>query len=97
MDSKLLRYTLLIVTLFVGTVFLLVLTVNGAFSKKTVTTVVVGETVAEEPVEEDGRVKGVDLTAWMDDDTFFDEEKSSTLQKIEQDSRTLSLMTSSIE
>ncbi len=97
MDSKLLRYTLLIVTLFVGTVFLLMLAVNGYFTKDTKQTVVVEETVAEEMVEEDGRVKGADLTAWMNDDTFFDEEKSSTLQKIEQESKTLSLMTSSIE
>lgn len=97
MDSKLLRYTLLIVTLFVGTVFLLMLVLNGYFTKSTKQTVVVEETVAEEDVEEDGRVKGADLSAWMNDDTFFDEEKSSTLQKIEQESKTLSLVTSSIE
>ena len=97
MDSKLLRYALLIVTLFVGTVFLLVLAVNGYFTKKTVDTVVVQETTAEDDeVEADGRVKGSDLSAWMYDDTFFDEEKSSTLQKIEQESKTLSLVTSSI-
>ena len=82
MDSKLLRYALLIVTLFVGTVFLLMLAVNGYFSPKTVATAVVEETVAEEDVEEDGRIKGADLSAWMNDDTFFDEEKSSTPLKI---------------
>lgn len=97
MDSKLLRYTLLIVTLFVGTVFLLMLALNGFFTKEPVAVTVEQETVAEEAVEEDGRVKGVDLSAWMNDDTFFDEEKSSTLQKIEQESKTLSLMTSSIQ
>jgi len=97
MDSKLLRYTLLLVTLFVGTVFLLMLAVNGYFSKEKVAPTAVEETVAEEAVEEDGRIKGADLSAWMNDDTFFDEEKSSTLQKIEQESKTLSLMTSSIE
>ena len=97
MDSKLLRYALLLVTLFAGTVFLLMLAVNGYFTKEEVTPAVVEETVAEEDVEEDGRVKGADLSAWMNDDTFFDEEKSSTLQKIEQENKTLSLMTSSIE
>lgn len=96
MDSKLLRYTLLIVTLFAGTVFLLMLAVNGYFRKETVATTVLEETVAEEDIEEDGKVKGADLSAWMNDDTFFDEEKSSTLQKIEQESKTLSLVTSSI-
>lgn len=96
MDSKLLRCTLLIVTLFVGTVFLLMLAVNGYFSKGTVKTAVADE-VVEEVLEEDGRVKGADLSAWMNDDTFFDEEKSSTLQKIEQESKTLSLVTSSIQ
>ena len=40
-------------------------------------------TTPEEDVEEDGRIKGADLSAWMNDDTFFDEEKSVTLQKIE--------------
>lgn len=97
MDSKLLRYTLLLVTLFVGTVFLLMLAVNGYFSKEATTPAAVKETIAEEDVAEDGRVMGADLSAWMNDDTFFDEEKSSTLQKIEQESKTLSLMTSSIE
>lgn len=96
MDSKLLRCTLLIVTLFVGTVFLLMLAVNGYFSKGTVKTAVADE-VVEEVLEEDGRVKSADLSAWMNDDTFFDEEKSSTLQKIEQESKTLSLVTSSIQ
>ena len=98
MDSKLLRIAALIVTLFVGTVFLLMLLINGYFTPEKETQVVVQETVAQEDyVEEDGRVKGSDLSAWMNDDTFFDVEKSSTLQKIEQESKTLSLMTSSIQ
>lgn len=98
MDSKLLRYALLIVTLFVGTVFFLMLAINGYFTNESVETAVIQETVVEDmDVEEDGRIKGSDLSAWMNDDTFFDEEKSSTLQKIEQESKTLSMMTSSIE
>ena len=99
MDSKLLRFALLIVTLFVGTVFLLMLAINGYFTppKEQETAVVQEAAPEEEYVEEDGRIKGSDLSAWMNDDTFFDEEKSSTLQKIEQESKTLSLMTSSIE
>lgn len=98
MDSKLLRFAVLIVTLFVGTVFVLMLAINGYFTKPETKAVVVQETTGEEDyVEEDGRVKGSDLSAWMNDDTFFDVEKSSTLQKIEQESKMLSIMTSSIE
>lgn len=98
MDSKLLRFALLIVTLFVGTVFLMMLAMNGYFTPDTKEAAVVQETAEEDDyVEEDGRLKGSDLSAWMNDDTFFDEEKSSTLQKIEQESKMLSIMTSSIE
>ena len=99
MDSKLLRFALLIVTLFVGTVFLLMLAVNGYFTPKAEKeAVAVQETVEEDDyVEKDGRVKGANLSAWMNDDTFFDEEKSSTLLKIEQEGKMLSLMTSSIQ
>ncbi len=98
MDSKLLRIAALVVTLFVGTVFLLMLLINGYFTPPKETPVVMQETVTEEDyVEEDGRVKGSDLSAWMDDDTFFDVEKSATLQKIEQESKMLTLMTSSIQ
>ena len=99
MDSKLLRYALLVVTLFVGTVFVLMLGINGYLSPKNTdsTQAVVQETVKEDFVEEDGRIKDSDLSAWMNDDTFFDEEKSSTLEKIEKEGKTLSLVVSSIE
>lgn len=97
MDSKLLRYALLIVTLFVGSVFVLMLGINGYLTPQSTQTAVVQETVVEDLVEEDGRIKGSDLSAWMNDDTFFDAEKSSTLQKIEQEGKTLSLVVSSIE
>ena len=98
MDSKLLRYTLLIVTLFAGTVFVLMLAMNGYFETESVQTVVIQEPVTDDKyVEADGMVKGADLSAWMYDDTFFDEEKSVTLQKIEKEGKTLSLVTSSVE
>ena len=99
MDSKLLRYALLVVTLFVGTIFVLMLGINGYLTpqKEESVQAVVQETVKEDMVEEDGRIKGADLTAWMNDDTFFDEEKSSTLEKIEKEGKTLSLVVSSIE
>ena len=51
MDSKLLRIAALIVTLFVGTVFLLMLLINGYFTPEKETTVVVQETVSEEDYE----------------------------------------------
>ena len=85
MDSKLLRYALLVVTLFVGTIFVLMLGINGYLTPESTQTAIVQETVVEDMVEEDGRVKGSDLTAWMNDDTFFDEEKSSTLERIEKE------------
>ena len=99
MDSKLLRYALLVVTLFVGTVFVLMLGINGYLSPQKVDSarVVVQETVQEDLIEEDGRIKGSNLTAWMNDDAFFDAEKSSTLEKIEKEGKTLSLVVSSIE
>ena len=58
MDSKLLRYALLIVTLFVGTIFVLMLGMNGFLTQKDTQTAVVQETVAEDLVEEDGRIEG---------------------------------------
>lgn len=97
MDSKLLRKALLIVTLFVGTVFVLMLGINGYLTPKEEPTAQIQETVQESMVEEDGRVKGSDLSAWMYDDTFFDKEKASTLEKLEREGKTLSLITSSIE
>lgn len=97
MDSRLLRNAILIVTLFAGTVFLFMLGINGYLFSQQKQTVVVQETVNEDALEEDGRVKGADLYAWMDDDTFFDVEKSSTLERIEREGKTLSLITSSIE
>lgn len=100
MDSKLLRYALLVVTLFVGTVFVLMLGINGYLSPQSemeTQAVMMEETVPEDLVEEDGRVKGSNLTAWMNDDTFFDEEKTATLERIEKEGKTLSLVLSSIE
>lgn len=98
MDSRMLRYALLVVTLFVGSVFVLMLGINGYLTpqeqKETVVQTVVK---VEDKVEADGRIKGSDLSAWMYDDTFFDEEKSSTLLKIEKDSKTLSLVITSVE
>ena len=88
MDSRILRYAVLVVTLFVGSVFVLMLGINGYFTKNEIQPAVAQEAVAEnEYVEEDGYVKGSDLSAWMNDDTFFDVEKSSTLQKIENEQK----------
>ena len=98
MDSRMLRYALLVVTLFVGSVFVLMLGINGYLTpQEQKEPAVQAVVVEEEKVEADGRIKGSDLSAWMYDDTFFDEEKSSTLLKIEKDSKTLSLVITSIE
>ena len=73
MDSSLLKKSMLCVTLFVLTVFLVILACNGVFSKKVSKT---EESAAEAETEsEDGLVAGADIYAWMSDETFFDAEK----------------------
>lgn len=98
MDSKLMRITLLLVTLFIGTLFVVVLLLNGAGSKKKEASNI--QTAATEEagdVEEDGMLKGADLSAWMYDDTFFDQKKLHTIEQMEAERSTLSLIASSVE
>ncbi|MDD6203064.1 MAG: glycoside hydrolase family 25 protein [Lachnospiraceae bacterium] len=97
MDSKLVRATLLAVTVFIAAVFGMVLLINGYGTGKKETVIVQEEEPVTEYTEEDGKVKGADLSAWMQDETFFDSKRYRTLEKMEQDERTLSLMTTSIE
>ena len=97
MDSKLLTKAILVVTLFVGSVFVLMLGVNGYLTPKQPAqeVVMVEETI--DYLEEDGMVKDANLSAWMMDETFFDQKKSATLEKIEQNAKTLQILATSIE
>lgn len=78
MDSKLVKAGLLIVLLFAVTVLLAVLAYNKSFEKEKSQPqpeqVEEAETVTE-TYTEDGLVLSDDLSAWMKDETFFDEEK----------------------
>jgi len=74
MDSRVLRRALLIVTLFALLIFFVVLAANGyGFNKKSKVEVAETTEVEEDIAEEDGMIKGSDLSAWMYDETFFDE------------------------
>lgn len=76
MDSKILRRALLLVTLFVALVFVIILMANGYIGvNKTAPAPVVVEEPEEQIAEEDGKIIGSDLSAWMYDETFFDEIK----------------------
>ncbi len=74
MDSKLLIKAMLFISLLFALIFFVILYANGYIGKgkKTAKSI---ETVAEadpDITEEDGRIKGSDLNAWMYDETFFD-------------------------
>ena len=73
MDSKFLRVTLLISLLFMSTIFFVVLYSNGIGPGQKTKPTQVTETVTEE-VHLSGQI-GNDLYGWMEDDSFFDEEK----------------------
>lgn len=97
MDSKLLLKASLTVTLFVLFVFILMLGMNGYLTpEQTEGTEVQEEETAANDVEADGMVKGADLSAWMSDETFFDEEKLSTIEKMEEREKQLMLLATSI-
>ena len=97
MDSKLLTKAILVVTLFVGSVFVLMLGMNGYLTPKQPAQEVVKVEETIDYLEEDGMVKGANLSAWMMDETFFDQKKSATLEKIEQNAKTLQILATSIE
>lgn len=97
MDSKLITKAILIVTLFVGSVMVLMLGLNGYLTpKEPIQEAVVVEEIPDD-VEEDGMIKGANLTAWMSDETFFDQKKSATIEKIEQNAKTLQILATSIQ
>lgn len=75
MDSRVLRQAMLCVTLFVVTLFLAILAINGVFDRTKPANTVETEVVAEAEIAEDGMINGSDIYAWMSDETFFDEEK----------------------
>ncbi|MBP9995727.1 MAG: glycoside hydrolase family 25 protein [Lachnospiraceae bacterium] len=74
MDSKVMKIALLIVTLFVLTVFGLMLILNGYGTTRQQNIEPQTETVTECDVDESGMIIGSDIYAWMSDETFFDED-----------------------
>lgn len=70
MDSRLVKVGAFLVTLFVGTVFIIVLIANNGTGKKTGTQA----TTSNEVTETAEDVAVVDTSAWKSDETFFDEE-----------------------
>lgn len=73
MDSRVLRRAMILVTLFVLMIFFLVLLLNGYGTKrKSKEEIFATNTSEESGIEEDGKIAGSDLYAWMNDETFFD-------------------------
>lgn len=72
MDYRVLRRALLVVTLFVVSIFILILAMNGYIGKREKTPAQVVSEEEEETADKDGRIKGSDLDAWKYDETFFD-------------------------
>lgn len=98
MDSKLMRIAMLLVTLFIGTVFVIILLINGVGSKKKSVPAIEPATIQEtEETADDGMLKDADLSAWMNDETFFDQKKLHTLEMLEAQKNTLYLTASSVE
>jgi len=98
MDSKLLKISLVFVSLFMVTIFGIIILINESDNvKKKQTAVMQQEEETDDNIGEDGMIQGSDLTAWMYDDTFFDEEKLQTIERLEQEGKVLSLMTTSVE
>lgn len=100
MDSKLVKAGLLIVTLSVLTVFLIVLAVNGPNNKKNRDSVPEAEQDIQEETEivtAEGRAISDDLYAWLDDETFFDEEKIGDGKYESSEKKALFVKTSTID
>ncbi len=96
MDSKIMRMALLMVTLMIAAVFVLILLVNG-YGKPKKQSAITTIQESEEYVEEDGQVKGSDLSAWMNDETFFDADKLGSGDYLKEGEKELFLVTSSVE
>lgn len=74
MDSKLLIRALVLVTVFIVTIFGLVLVINGYGTRKNPAPTVDVEESEESNATSDGMIVGSDLHAWMYDETFYDED-----------------------
>ena len=103
MDSRTMQRALLIVTIMVGTVFALVLLVNSAgnignnSSSKTSLASTTTEQTEGDIDESDGQINGSDLSAWMNDETFFDADKLKTAELLMDGEKLLSMISSSVE
>lgn len=98
MDSKVLIKAMLIVTLFVAMMFVIILLVNGYGRDNSKKRELFAEPVSEDSIaEEDGKIKGSDLNAWMQDETFFDEKKIGDGKYENENGENLVLSASSVE
>ncbi len=94
MDSKFLKITLLVSFLFMVTVFFVVLYANGIGPGQ--------KEVREETTEEvtevflSGQI-GNDLSGWMEDEDFFDEDKTSAKEEEQEEAVRVNLMITSVE
>lgn len=98
MDSKVLIKAMAIVTLFVAMMFVVILLVNGYGTGRSKKKDLFAEPSSEEDIaEEDGMIKGSNLYAWMQDETFFDEVKVGNGKYENGDGENLVISASSVE
>ncbi len=95
MDSKFLRITLLVSFLFMVTIFFVVLYANGLGPGQTKKT----EEIKQEEVQEvllSGQI-GNDLYGWMEDENFFDQNKTAVAEEEDGEAIKVNLMATSVE
>ena len=98
MDSKIRRLTILVVFLFLILTFLVVLLINGQTDIEGTVPVRTDETeqTSSGAIYQNGQI-GNDLSAFLRDDTFFDEEKNEYLDNLLDNQNRLSMIVTSIE
>lgn len=98
MDSKIKKMTILAASLVVAFTFLVVLLMNNQNNTGNKTTNQPEETkkAVTDTIYQNGQI-GNDLSAFLKDDTFFDEEKSEFLEQLKNEQNRLSLIVTSVE
>ena len=98
MDSKIRRLTILVVFLFLILTFLVVLLINRQNDIESTVPVRTDETeqTSSGAIYQNGQI-GNDLSAFLRDDTFFDEDKNEYLDNLLDNQNRLSMIVTSIE
>lgn len=98
MDSKIKKMTILAASLVVAFTFLVVLLMNNQNNSGNKTTNQPEEKkkAVTDTIYQNGQI-GNDLSAFLKDDTFFDEEKSEFLEQLKNEQNRLSLIVTSVE